>query len=251
MKTKITILFLSLFAQYGFAQITTNRVLKGQVRNDLAPVENVIVFDVNSKVGTVVNQYGYFTLYAKVQDTLVFSSLTFKSKKIILKEEDFINNVLIVNLEIFTNELSEVLILAKKELNPIQGGTQKYVDMKFFGDEKSTPKNQAFQPLIDMENGTDFVRIYKDIIKVLRKDNPKKTDFYKETSFSELALSTVNYSFFSNTLTLSDDEIKLFLVFCENDPKSRTVMSPSDQFKLMDFLITKNREYKKITELKN
>jgi hypothetical protein len=53
-------------------QIATNRVLKGQVRNDLAPIENVIVFDVNSKTGTVVNQYGYFTLMAKVQDTLVF-----------------------------------------------------------------------------------------------------------------------------------------------------------------------------------
>jgi pSer/pThr/pTyr-binding forkhead associated (FHA) protein len=249
MKTKIIFLFFALSTQLTFSQITTNRVLKGQVRNDLAPIENVIVFDVNSKTGTLVNQYGYFTLMAKVQDTLVFSSLTFKSKKVILKEEDFINNVLVVNLEVFTNELSEVLILAKKQLNPIQGGTQKYVDMKFFDDEKSSPKIKAFQPLINMENGTDFVRIYKDIIKVLRKDNPKKTDFYKETSFSEVALSTVNYSFFSNTLALSDDEIKLFLVFCENDPKSRMVMNPNDQFKLMDFLITKNKEYKKITTI--
>tara|TARA_R110000868_G_scaffold3368_5_gene21795 strand:+ start:1434 stop:2186 length:753 start_codon:yes stop_codon:yes gene_type:complete len=250
MKTKITILFISIFAQYSFAQTTANRVLKGQVRNDLAPIENVIVFDVNAKAGTVVNQYGYFTLSAKVQDTLVFSSLTFKSKRIVLKEEDFINNILVVNLEVFTNELSEVLILAKKELNPIQGGTQKYVDMKFFDDEKSSPKIKAFQPLTDLSNGTDFVRIYKDVIKVLRKDNPKKTDFYKETSFSELALSSVNYSFFANTLELNDDEIKLFLVFCENDPKSRTVMGPTDQFKLMDFLISKNKEYKKITAVK-
>jgi hypothetical protein len=72
MKTKIILLFLSLMGQLSFGQIATNRVLKGQVRNDLAPIENVIVFDVNSKTGTVVNQYGYFTLMAKVQDTLVF-----------------------------------------------------------------------------------------------------------------------------------------------------------------------------------
>ena len=248
MKTKIALLFLALAAQFSYSQVAVDRVLKGQVRNDLAPLENVIVFDVNSKTGTVVNQYGYFTLMAKVQDTLVFSSLTFKSKKVVLKEEDFINKVLVVNLEIFTNELSEVLIMAKKQLNPIQGGTQKYVDMKFFDDEKSSPKNKTMLPMNDLENGTDFVRIYKDIIKVLRKDNPKKTDFYGETSFSALALSTVNYSFFSNTLALKDDEIKLFLVFCENDPNSRMVMSRNDQFKLMDFLINKNKEYKKITE---
>jgi hypothetical protein len=53
----------------------------------------------------------------------------------VLKEEDFINQVLVVKLEIFTNELSEVLIL-KKELNPLKGSTQRYVDMKFFDDEK-------------------------------------------------------------------------------------------------------------------
>jgi hypothetical protein len=47
--------------QLSFGQANYNRVLKGQVRNDLAPIENVIVFDVNSKTGTVVNQYGYFT----------------------------------------------------------------------------------------------------------------------------------------------------------------------------------------------
>lgn len=250
MKTKITILFLSIIAQLSYGQISTSRILKGQVRNDLAPIENVIVFDVNSKVGTVVNQYGYFTLMAKVQDTLVFSSLTFKSKKVVLKEEDFINKVLVVNLDIFTNELSEVLILAKKELNPVQGGTQKYVDMKFFDDEKSSPKNRAMLPINDLDNGTDFVRIYKDILKVLRKSNPKKTDFYNDTSFSELALANINYAFFSTTLALKDDEIKLFLVFCENDPKSRTLMNPNDQFKLMDFLVSKNKEYKQVTAIK-
>jgi hypothetical protein len=85
------------------------------------------------------------------------------------------------------------------------------------------------------------------VLKILRKNNPEKVDFYKDTSFSELVLKRINYSFFSNTLNLKDDEIKLFLVFCENDSKSRTLMEPSAEFQLMDFLITKNKEYKKIT----
>jgi hypothetical protein len=98
-----------------------------------------------------------------------------------------------------------------------------------------------------IEYGMDFVRIYKDVLKVLRKTNPEKVDFYKDTSFSELVLKKINYSFFANTLNLKDDEIKLFLVFCENDPRSRALMQPSEEFQLMDFLITKNTEYKKIT----
>lgn len=248
MKTKVTVLFFLFFMQFSFGQIGARKTIEGQVRNDLVPVENVIVFNVNSNVGTVVDPYGSFSVLAKVNDTLVFSSLAFKSKKIVLSEGDFIGAKLIVKLDVFTNELAEVLIRAKKELSPIQGNTQKYVDLKYFDDEKSSPKNRLMPPNGTIENGMDFVRIYKDVLGVLRAKNPQKTDFYKETSFSEVVMNKVNYSFFSNTLHLKDDEIKLFLIYCENDSKSRVFMQPSEEFRLMDFLITKNEEYKKITQ---
>lgn len=250
MKTKVAILFFLVLSQLSFCQTGERKKLEGQVRNDLVPVENVIVFNVNSNLGTVVNQYGSFAIMAKVNDTLVFSSLAFKSRKIVLSEKDFIASKLIVKLDVFTNELAEVLIRAKKELSPIEGNTQKYVDLKFFDDEKSSPKNRTMPPDGTIENGMDFVRIYKDVLGVLRKKNPQKTDFYKETSFSEFALNKVNYSFYSNTLHLKDDEIKLFLIYCENDSKSRDLMQPSEEFRLMDFFVTKNNEYKKITQYK-
>lgn len=250
MKTKVTILFFLLLGQFSFAQFEKIKKLEGQVRNDLVPVENVIIFNVNSNVGTVVDQYGSFAIMARENDTLVFSSLAFKSKRIVLSEKDFLAPRLIVKLDVFTNELAEVLIRAKQELNPIAGNSQKYVDMKFFDDEKSSPKNRMMPPIGPIENGMDFVRIYKDVLGVLRKKNPQKTDFYKETSFSEFALNKVNYSFFSNTLHLKDDEIKLFLIYCENDSKSRDLMQPSEEFRLMDFFVTKNNEYKKITQYK-
>lgn len=250
MKTKITVLLFLFLVQFSFGQIGARKSIEGQVRNDLVPVENVIVFNVNSNVGTVVDPYGSFGILAKVNDTLVFSSLAFKSKKIVLNEGNFIGTKLIVKLEVFTNELAEVLIRAKKELNPIEGNTQKYVDLKYFDDEKSSPKNRLMPPNGTIENGMDFVRIYKDVLGALRKKNPQKTDFYKETSFSEVVMNKVNYSFFSNTLHLKDDEIKLFLIYCENDSKSRTFIQPSEEFRLMDFLITKNEEYRKITQLR-
>jgi len=248
MKTKVVILFFLFFGQLLFCQTETRKNLEGQVRNDLVPVENVIVFNVNSSLGTVVNQYGSFVIKAKVNDTLVFSSLAFKSRKIVLSEKDFIAPRLIVKLDVFTNELAEVLIRAKKELSPIEGNSQKYVDLKFFDDAKSSPKNRTMPPDGTIENGMDFVRIYKDVLGVLRKKNPQKTDFYKETSFSEFALNKVNYSFFSNTLHLKDDQIKLFLIYCENDSKSRDLMQPNEEFKLMDFFVTKNNEFKKIAQ---
>lgn len=247
MKTKVASLILLLFCQFVFCQTETRKELKGVVSNDLVPVENVIVFNINSNNGVVVSQYGFFSIMAKVNDTLVFSSLAFRSKKIVLTEKEFAVPKLIVELEVFTNELKEVLVLAKKELNPIEGNTQKYVDLKYFDDEKSSPKNKVMPPIGGIENGMDFVRIYKGVLKMLRKNNPQKEDFYNDTSFSEYALEKINYSFFSNTLHLKDDEIKLFLIYCENDPKARTLMLSGEEFKLIDFFVNKNKEYKKIT----
>jgi hypothetical protein len=76
----------------------------------------------------------------------VFSSLTFKSKKIVLKEEGFINNVLVVNLEVFTMNFQS-FDFSKKTTIQFKGNTQRYVDMKFFDDEKSSLKSKLFNHL--------------------------------------------------------------------------------------------------------
>jgi hypothetical protein len=57
----------------------------------------------------------------------------------------------------------------------------------------------------------------------------------------------MSYSFFTDALKLNDDEIGLFLIFCENDSQSKIVMKPENQFQLIDFLVTKNKEFKRIT----
>jgi hypothetical protein len=46
-----------------------------------------------------------------------------------------------------------------------------------------------------IEYGTDFVRIYKDVLKILRKNN-LKSRLYKDTSFSELVLKRIIILFF-------------------------------------------------------
>ncbi|WP_235890206.1 carboxypeptidase-like regulatory domain-containing protein [Flavobacterium gawalongense] len=246
MKNKIVILVLCLCCQFCFSQLT-RKTLYGQVVNDSIKLENGIVFNVNSKTGTVINQQGFFSILAKVKDTLVFSGLTFKSKKIVLTQKEISTPLLRVKLVAFVNLLPEVVVYGDKKINPISGNSQKYVDMQYFDDEKSSPKNRTMPSDGSIEKGMDFVRIYKDVLKALRKNNPEKTDFTSDKSFTELVMNKVSYSFFTNTLKLNDDEIGLFLIFCENDSKSKIVMKPGNEFQVMDFLVTKNKEFKRIT----
>jgi hypothetical protein len=71
MKNKIGILILCLFCQFCFGQIESRKIFKGQVRNDLAPVENVIVLmQIQKRVQLLMNIF--FTVLAKVNDTFFF-----------------------------------------------------------------------------------------------------------------------------------------------------------------------------------
>jgi hypothetical protein len=89
--------------------------------------------------------------------------------------------------------------------------------------------------------------MYKDVLKILKINNPERTDFARPMSFTDAVLDRVGYTFFTHTLKLKDDEIALFLVFCENDSNSKKILKPESEFELMDFLFTKNREFKTIT----
>ena len=244
-------LVLCLFCQFCLGQVLTRKTVHGRIVNDSIKLENVVVFNVNSKTGILIGSNGFFSILAKVNDTLVFSSLTFKSKKIVLTEREISTPILRVKLDAFTNQLGEVIVPPKKIIKPVSANTQAIVDKQYFDDEKSSPKNRTMLSDGTIENGTNFVRLYKDVIKILRKNNPEIIDFTQNKSFTEIALKRIGYDFFSNTLQLNDDEIRLFLIFCENDPKSKTLLKPENEFQLMDFLVTKNKEYKKITAFEN
>lgn len=247
MKSTIGILILCLFCQICLGQILTRKTLHGQVLNDSIKIENGVVFNINSKTGTVINNKGFFSLLAKENDTLVFSSLVFKSKKIALTKNDFSIPLLRIKLDAYTNELLEVVVVAKKGINPLGGDSQAIVDKQFFDDEKSSPINRTMPPDGSIENGLDFVRIYKDIFKIIIKNNPQKKDFISSKGFTEVAINSVSYDFFTYTLNLDKDEIGLFLIFCENDTKAKDLLNPKDKFQLIDFMIAKNKEYKNIT----
>lgn len=243
MKSKISILVLFLLSQICFSQIGIRKSVRGQVVNDSINVENVVVFNVNSKTGTVTSSQGFFKIDVKENDTLVFSGLQFKSKKVVYSE---IKGILKIKLETFFYQLSEVVISKESNIKPIQG-SQTIVDQEYFDDEKSSPKNTTMMQVGGVENPMDFVRMYKDVVKIINKDKTKKSNKITQTDFTEVAMQKIPYSFFNSTLKLKDDEIKLFLVFCENDAKANAIQKSNSDFEIMNFLIEKNIEFKKIT----
>jgi len=247
MKTKLKIICFLFFCQLSFGQNENRKSLHGQFVNEFALVDNGYVFNLNSKTRTFISNQGFFDILAKAKDTLLVSSAAFKSKKVILQEKDFAKPLFVVNLESQTTLLKEIIVKGKTEIKPAIPSSQKIVDMEFTDDAKSSPKNRTMPSDGTIEYGMDFVRIFKMASKVFKKNSAEKAGLNAQVDFSDVVSKGLDRYFFTNTLKLKSEEIGLFLDYCENDPKSKNLLKEEDEFMLIDFLITKNEEFKRIT----
>ncbi len=244
MKTKIVILALCAFCQFCFGQTLARKPLHGMVVNDSVNVQSGYVLNVNSNSRTFIKAKGFFDIIAKTNDTLLFSSLGLKSKKVVLAEKDFAVSVLVVKMNTLINPLKEVVV-TKTVLKPNLGRIQNIIDTEYFDDKQSSPDNPLMPTKI--KYGMDIDRIGKMIWKSFFKETSGKEKDVDFGDFTEIVPKRIHQFFFTNTLKLKEDEIGLFLIYCENDPKSKALLRPEAEFELIEFLVNKNEEFKRFT----
>lgn len=250
MKNKLGVLVVCLFCQIILGQNGSRKPLHGQVLNDFLAIESGYVMNINANVRTFIGSGGLFDIMARPKDTLLFSGLAFQSKKIVLTEKDCADVLFKAKLDLVNNQLKEVVVHKELKVKSLQGGSQKIVDMQFEDDKLSTAKNTAMLSDQTIKYGTDFVRIFKDVKKLLSKKEEIKEEEITDIAFVEYAKDNFTKDFYNKTLGLKDDEIELFLMYCSNDVTSRQYLGPEEKFQLMDFMVNKNKEFKKAATVK-
>jgi hypothetical protein len=248
--------------QISFAQLGSREIIKGQIISEATAIDNVTVFNVSSNKGAVTDKLGFFTMYARPSDTLVFSSVIFKSKKLVLTENDFKVIVLKIKLEEFINELDEVVVTPstltgdlEKDAKNIKVTDKQSVfnsseiaDMQMERDFQSTQFNSAMPSDLSIPYGMDFIKIGKMVGKLFGKEKSKEKPvvFTSDKNFQAAVKDKFTYHFFTETLELKHDEIGLFLNYCDADPNVRKLLATNREIDLIDFLISKSKEYKNL-----
>lgn len=245
MKNSLQILVMCLFCQIAIGQ-NSRKPLHGQVINKSQTIESGYVMNVNANVRTFIGLNGLFDIMARPKDTLLFTGIAFQSKKIVLTEKDCAEVLFTVPLDLVNIELKEVLVHKELKVKSLQGGSQGITDLQFEDDKLSSPENKVMYSDQTIKYGTDFVRIFKDVKKLLRKDEEVKEDVISDIAFVEYSKDNFTPDFYTKTLGLKPDEIDLFLMYCSNDAESKKHLKPEEKFELMDFMINKNKEFKKV-----
>ena len=117
-----TSLFLIIFSNFGWAQISNPKILKGKVVSNAIDLEGIYVINLKTDASTATEKGGYFDIQAKVGDTLMFSALQFKCKKVVLLEKDFGADLFFVRLETMINQIEEVKIIRYNHINAVSLG---------------------------------------------------------------------------------------------------------------------------------
>lgn len=192
------------------------------------------------KVATT-DHNGFFTIWAKVNDELYIISKEYIDRKIVVTQNDFETNNLIIHLSKKPIELEEVKIIK----NPLAGYKVSQGEMDLIKLEKqlSRPVNSSVYTG-EIANGIDFIRIGKGIAKLFKNKDIKPPK--PQIVFKDYVKDNFQEDFYIKTLELKPDEIFRFLEFCEADPKAKTIVNSDNKMAVMEFLLTKNKAFKKL-----
>jgi len=240
---KAKILPITLFFTFLFCFSQTEKPIKGIVLCDDVPVQGIEVVNLVSEKTSITNSNGEFSIVAKAEDILVFVSKKYYYKRFFLEKEDVKKNNIKIKLTQKPEELEEVVI-TKASIDSKGLFSQEVADeIKL---EKGKYRNRQINDGT-IENGADLMRIGGMILDLFIKKKEMKKEPDSKIEFKELATTNYEETFFTNTLKLKPEEVALFLEFCDADPKSKTILDNNNPLSLMDFILTKNEEFKKLS----
>ena len=128
---KITCFLIVIAGQVGWSQSQDRSVFNGSVVSNASDLEGIYVINAQTEETVITNASGSFSILAKADDVLVFSSISFKEKRVLLKQEDFSNLNFTVNLTMIMYQLQEVVVkrydnINAESLGVIPSGQKKY-----------------------------------------------------------------------------------------------------------------------------
>lgn len=238
---KVKLLTTISFLTYQISISQTEKMIHGKVVTQNIPLEKIEVVNKTAKTSSRTNKFGEFSILAKEKDSLLFFSKDFLFTRLKLTLKDLEKNYLIVEMTPKAEELENVVVsrsvFNKAEIKKIANGKEeikKIIIRKQFDDV------------------TSKVMVYDGQIKHALNfsypifDNPKKKIEPRDDRFKKLVIASCPPDFFIQNLKLKPEEKEIFLNFCKADPKSETFLENPNILAVMDFLYTKNEEFKKL-----
>lgn len=228
MKNLLAVFFIGIF-QSAFSQCE----LKGKVISDINDVKDIIVFNFTTKKDTLTDSSGLFTIEAKAGDRLIISSPKLEGLEIVLNENSFRMNPLIIEVKSKANELAEIQIsrITAKSLGIIGKDVKEYT--------------VAERRLRTTTTGGPVGMIY-NLISGQKNMLKKIVEVEKYETNHEKLLRLLTEDFFLTTLKIAKENLNGFLIFASEDMTIAKLLKDKNYGNLKFKLVELTFKYKEI-----
>lgn len=247
---KSTYLFF-LFFLLLFQKVASQSVeISGKVSSK-TDVENIHIINKTSKFFTVTNQTGNFNISGKLNDTIVFSSIQYKQKDVVITEEIILSKTIFVTLEEQINELDEVTVgkILTGDLNMDVNSIEGNPPINFYdvGIPGYTGKiaTQSERRLHEATSGGGFIPLNPILNAISGRTKMLKEQirFEEKENLLHKIKTTLSKDFF--IVYELDESLKTdFFYFCQEDPNFNLRCKNKSDIEIFEFLKEKWIEYK-------
>tara|TARA_R110000868_G_scaffold30589_5_gene112951 strand:- start:8158 stop:8913 length:756 start_codon:yes stop_codon:yes gene_type:complete len=245
MKNSILFLLFVFSITLGFSQDEDRTLLRGKVMYRNSNVQNENVINVNTEKGVITNNDGEYAIHVKVGDELVFTALNYQIKRVVITQEILDNNRLVVEVNEKVTELDEVVVTPENQDAFIKVKNEEFKEYHYELDETAAVENIALSETErGMQNGLNFVNIFKAIAKGLKGEHGETTEV-KPLKVSDVLRQVYDDSFFVRDLELPQDKITEFLYYCDTRLPAQSLLKKTNEFELIDFLVNQSKDFRK------
>ncbi|MBZ9630714.1 carboxypeptidase-like regulatory domain-containing protein [Salegentibacter sp. LM13S] len=212
-------------------------MLKGKILADSieAPIH---IINITAEKGTVTEASGEFSVEVSENDLLLFSSVQFQKKEILITSEILSSGLLEIELHKDLTELDEVRLhqLSGNLANDIDD--IKTFDPRIIGFALSDkePLSIEERKLAAMSSPMDPVGLIYGAISGENKKLKKAIENNRLSTLVYKAREFVPDEYFTETLFLPENKIMDFLYYCSLKPNFKELVNKNDPLVLMEFL---------------
>lgn len=240
------------------AQSLFSKRLEGKVYSTDGDVAAIHVLNITTKKATITNVNGFFSIAAKLNDTLVFSAIQFKRKEIVVSTKILESKLLLVPLEDALTELDEVILRLYNlsgdvglDLNTLD--TESVVTASTLGLPNAyvKPPSQAERKFYEATTGGGIVPLNPILNAISGRTKMLKQRLKRNAKYERTQRVRAFYpdSLFVKDLKIPEEKIPDFMYFCEVDSTFQAIVNTHDQLRIWEYMRKKSRIYRKNNEL--
>ncbi|MFI8603095.1 hypothetical protein ACIGCP_01455 [Cellulophaga baltica] len=253
-KTSLYSAFFFICAASLHAQDTASKEIAGRISSADGDVAATHVLNISLQKAAITDIDGFFTITARLNDTLVFSAVQFQRKELIMTKELLASKSLYINLEPSLNALDEVVVMPFNLSGALGRDMNKMeVDPPLTAASLGLPNafvkkmSQAERKAFSARSGGPLIAILNAVtgeakrLRLIRERMAK----YTRTEFIRKAYHD---SLYVKQLKIPVDKINDFMYFCEVD-SSFVALDKKDNLSIWEFMLQKSMAYRKNYEL--